>query len=93
MSELPYRHLTNLASPVDDVDGVFLNVLADYRIGPPISNPRLNQRPVPDMVRDGIFGVYTTTEAMSNSEVRRITAWTDGDKMLGTTVLGEPAGD
>lgn len=77
-----YLHCSNLSSPIDKVDQAFLNILADYRIGPPIATP---VRGVEDMIKDGVFGVYTTKEAMANPQVMKLTGFTL--KSLGTETL------
>jgi len=70
--EKSYRFLTNLMSPVDQVDGNFLNVLADYRIGPPQATPK---KPVESLVKEGVFGVYTTAEAVSTPQMLKLTGF------------------
>ena len=67
-----YRFLTNLMSPVDQVDGNFLNVLADYRIGPPQETPK---KSVEALVLDGVFGVYTTADAMTTPQMQKLTGF------------------
>jgi hypothetical protein len=68
-----YRFLTNLESPVDLVDGNFLNVLKDYRIGPPQPT---KERNTATLTKNGVFGVYTTDEALRAPPVRKLTGFT-----------------
>lgn len=77
-----FLHVTNLQSPVDNVDQAFLNILGDYRIGPP--QPTM-VKGVAAMQRDGVFGVYTTKEAISNPQVMKLSGFTI--KALGTAAL------
>lgn len=70
---MSYRFLTNLMSPVDKVDGNFLNVLEDYKIGPPQKTPKKN---VETLVKDGVFGVYTTAEAIATPQMLKLTGFT-----------------
>lgn len=79
---MSYRHLTNLSSPVDDCDGNFLNVLSDYKIGPPRATP---EKSADAMIRDGVFGVYTTEERILSKEVQSLTGFSI--KSLGTETL------
>lgn len=68
-----YLHVSNLGSPIDAVDQAFLNILKDYRVGPPKATPAKN---VADMTHDGVFGVYTTKEALSNPQVLKLSGFT-----------------
>lgn len=85
MSDKPapnYLHVSNMQSPIDQVDQCFLNVLGDYRIGSPIETA---VKGVPEMIRDGVFGVYTTSEAISKPQVLKLSGFTV--KALGTLKL------
>lgn len=79
---MSYRHLTNLSSPVDDVDGNFLNVLSDYKIGPPVAT---KGRDAITLMQAGVFGVYTTEERIMSKEVQSLTGFSI--KSLGTETL------
>lgn len=68
-----YLHVTNMQSPIDQVDMGFLSILADYRIGPPKATPAKNPA---QMTHEGIFGVYTTREALSNPQVLKLSGFT-----------------
>lgn len=68
---MPYYHLTNLQSPVSSVDGAFLDVLKDYRIGPPVEAKVEGANSVEVMVSSGVFGVYATPERMNTDEVKK----------------------
>lgn len=67
-----YLWLTNMESPVDKVDGNFLNVLTHYRIGPPQPTP---EKSAQEMVSEGIFGVYTTVDAISHPQVVKLSGF------------------
>lgn len=81
---MSYRWITNLQTPVDDVDGNFLNVLEDYRLGPPVPTPQKDRK---TMVLDGVMGVYTTAERIQNKRVVSLTALLLAD--LSDVELGE----
>lgn len=68
-----YLHVSNMQSPVDQVDQSFLNILVEYRIGPPVAS---NAKGAPEMIKDGVFGVYTTREALSNPQVLKLSGFT-----------------
>lgn len=68
-----YLHVTNLSSPVDRVDQAFLNILEDYLIGPPVPT---NVKTADEMQKDGVFGVYTTQEAISRPAVVKLSGFT-----------------
>lgn len=68
-----YLHVSNLMSPIDKVDQAFLNILEDYRIGPPLPTPTKNAA---QMIKDGVFGVYTTVEAISKPQVVKLSGFT-----------------
>lgn len=72
-ADTDYFHVSNLQSPVDKVDQAFLNILEDYRIGPPNATPA---KSVADMTHEGIFGVYTTPEAISRPQVVKLSGFT-----------------
>jgi predicted transglutaminase-like cysteine proteinase len=69
---MTYRWLTNLQSPPDDVDGNFLNVLHDYRLGPPVPTLEKDRR---TLVLNGIMGVYTTIDRVVDPKVNKLTMW------------------
>lgn len=82
-----YRHLTNLESPVDDVDGNFLNVLKDYKLGPPLPT---QDRDRFTLIMLGIMGVYSTEERLMSKEVQGLTGFdihTLAPVMLGETYV------
>lgn len=68
-----YLHVTNMESPIDKVDQAFLNILEDYRIGAPQPTAA---KSTAAMIKDGIFGVYTTREALSNPQVLKLSGFT-----------------
>lgn len=81
---MTYRHLTNLESPVDDCDGVFLNTLEGYKLGPPIPTP---DRDMAELVLRGVMGVYTTEERVMSKEVQSLTGFSN--RTLSQVILGE----
>lgn len=68
-----YFHLTNMESPIDKVDGNFLNVLEDYRIGAP-QPTAVKTRAA--MQAEGVFGVYATRETMNKPSVLKLSGFT-----------------
>lgn len=77
-----YLHCTNMQSPIDQCDAAFLVILEDYRIGSP--QPTV-VKGAADMIKDGVFGVYTTKEAISKPQVMKMSGFTV--KSLGTVRL------
>lgn len=68
-----YFHVSNMQSPIDCVDMSFLNILGDYRI----SAPQPTQtKSAAQMSTDGVFGVYTTQEAVSKPAVVKLSGFT-----------------
>lgn len=92
MSE--YRHVTNLQKPYDPVDTKFLDVLADYREGPParptVPDP-INYPPktVEELIAANIVGIYATVEAVSARPIKTLTGWLAPHKMLGDVLQEE----
>lgn len=85
MSDNPppnYFHVSNMQSPIDQVDLAFLTILADYHIGPP---KETTAKGSPEIIKDGVFGVYTTAEAISKPQVLKLSGFTV--KALGTLKL------
>lgn len=79
-----YFWLTNLLTPVDDGDGVFLNTLKDYRLGPPQATKEKSQD---QLVLDGVMGVYTTEDAIMRKELQNLTGFSV--KSLSQIKLGD----
>lgn len=91
MSE--YRHITNLQKPYDAIDTKFLDVLGDYREGPPVRptvpDPiNFPPKTVEELIADNIVGIYSTVEALNTKRVKDLTGWLAPHKMLGD-VLAE----
>lgn len=81
-----YRWATNIVSPLDNVDQKFLDTLDDYRIGPPrVAVEIEGHSSFANLVASGVFGVYTTVEAIDRKEVRALSGW--NSKSLGTETL------
>lgn len=84
-----YRHCTNAKKPFDKTDQAFLDLLGDWKEGPPVPvtpKPGMNFTPrtYDELVAIGVVGIYTTAEALSRPAVKRRTGW---DKPL--LVLGK----
>ena len=67
-----YFWLTNLNTPVDDTDGIFLNTLADYKLGPPQAT---REKSTEQLVLNGVMGVYTTEDAIMRKELQSLTGF------------------
>jgi hypothetical protein len=73
---MEFRHITNLATPYDDLDQEFLAALGDGgRIGDPLCLDPAVTKPVAQLKEDGIVGLYATWEAMQDHTVQAKTGW------------------
>jgi hypothetical protein len=74
-----FYHLMNARTPLDSVSQDMLMALGqDYRLSLPIeADPVPGISPVPQevMLKNGIIGVYVTTEALSKPEMAPHTPW------------------
>lgn len=89
-----YRHATNLHTPLGNTDLGFLMVLGDYRIGAPVKTDiNDNDHPLDtsDLILAGVVGLYTTRQALKNPDIRKLSGWSNPDRIL--TVPWRPFGN
>ncbi len=69
-----YRHVTNLQTPIDDVDRGFLDALGEYKLGEPVKTT-VKCHPVSKLKERGVVGLYTTLDALNSAKARKRTGW------------------